>query len=147
MAIWQFSSRHCGSPEAKHLPITTLLLLCRPKSPQMPLRPTPPLPNILTIRLRPQLLLLHLIPLLNKRLPILPRPRLQPHTKAPISPMFRTRLQFAVAVDVVEVSAKGAAVEGAVEGCAAGHCAGVFVVVGLGVVGDWRGGRRGRCRG
>ena len=82
-----------------------------------------PRPDILAIRLRLQRLLLFRIPLLYQAfLDLWPRVAvLCPHAKPEIVPVIAATAQLPIAVQVVEVPAERAAVEGGVKGGAAGH--------------------------
>lgn len=100
-----------------------LFPLPHPKCPHDPLPLAPHPPHILTIRPALQLLLLLPIPLLHHALLDIPWviAVLDTHAEPEIVPVLAARPQLAIAVDVVEVAAKTRAVEGRVEGGAAGH--------------------------
>jgi hypothetical protein len=98
-------------------------------------------PDILAIRLLLESVLLLAVPLLDQaRLDIGSAVAvLCAHAEPEVGPVLAARPQLAVAVDVVEVAAQGAAVEGAVKGRAARHCGWEGGVEGV-VVGGGRGG-------
>lgn len=100
------------------------LALRTPTKCSLDLLPRPSLPpNILTIRATLYPLLLLAIPILNHPLlDILAAITiLGAHAEPKIVPVVGATAQLSVPVYVVEVAAQRGAVEGAVEGCAAGH--------------------------